>query len=185
MLNCPEFLKDQSKHKNPENMRAGVLRRWWDKTKRQVVIIGSTPSTANDSKDDRMTMRLNTILRFFGQGGFTVTNITDPLDVIKATINKHSDFKGMKQIQETENSPLTKDSSEEEPAEVKEHLESNSGKENNSTGEKQHIIVMWGGGQTNKARKTQITEVQSYLKKVNCVVLCFGHNLDGSPLLPM
>jgi hypothetical protein len=66
----------------------------WDSSKRQAIVIGHTPSTATDDKDDQTTNKLSKMLQLFNYGGFTMLNLTDNLRDTQKSIINHCEFAG-------------------------------------------------------------------------------------------
>lgn len=73
------------------DVRAGTLLRQWDREKRQSVVIGHSPSTATDDKDDFTTMKLTKMCRMQGYGGYHLLNLSDPVDDTRKSIEQHED----------------------------------------------------------------------------------------------
>jgi hypothetical protein len=61
-----EFYKERIKKlTEPQNVRPGTLVRNWDNSKRQAIVIGHSPSTADDDHDDQSTNKICKILSLF------------------------------------------------------------------------------------------------------------------------
>lgn len=88
------YQERQRKLKQAGNVRQGILTRMWDQERRQAILIGNTPSTANDQQDDMTTLKMNKIMRIFGQGGYTLLNVTDDLEDTKKSIEDHAEYRG-------------------------------------------------------------------------------------------
>lgn len=127
--------------------REGLLIRQWDQSKRQCIVIGNSPGSATEGKDDKTTSKLKNKLNTCGYGGYILLNLTDEIDILKSFFHEYIDIHGHKE---------TKDL---------------------------HILLMFGKFKSDT--KSIIYELLNFCKQIKCMVLCFGLNKDGSPVIPL